>query len=268
MDYFQIILLGIIQGLTEFFPVSSSGHLILVPRLFGFEDQGLAVDAILHLGTLLAIIIYFRKDLLRLLFALFNRGNDPEYHNLAWYIGWASFPAGIIGLLMGDMIEQHLRNPTFVAWNLIFWSFVFLAAQRYSAVQVSTESDVSRMTLGQVFFIGCAQAIALLPGTSRSGITITGGLFTKLSPTAAVRFSFLLGAPIILAAGAKKMLDYISDPELMTQLSISQLGVGLLVSFAVGYLAIKLLLGIVSRLGLMPFIIYRVLLAISILIFL
>ena len=120
MDYFQIILLGIIQGLTEFFPVSSSGHLILVPRLFGFEDQGLAVDAILHLGTLLAIIIYFRKDLLRLLFALFNRGNDPEYHKLAWYIGWASFPAGIIGLLMGDMIEQHLRNPTFVAWNLIF----------------------------------------------------------------------------------------------------------------------------------------------------
>lgn len=267
MDYFQVILLGIIQGLTEFLPISSSGHLILAPNLFNFEDQGLAMDAILHLGTLLAIVLYFRTDLTRLIRGLFNRDSDPEYYNLAWYIIWASFPAGLAGLFWGDVIEQELRSPTFVAWNLLFWSFVFLAADRHAASQPSTETDVGRMTLGQVLFIGCAQAIALLPGTSRSGITIAGGLFTNLSPTTAARFSFLLGAPIIFAAGAYKAVHYLSDPTNPIQLSVPQLGTGLFVSFAVGYLSIKLLLGIVSRLGLMPFIIYRILLATSILIF-
>ena len=266
MDYLQIILLGIVQGLTEFLPVSSSGHLILVPSMFNFKDQGLAMDAILHLGTLLAIIIYFRTDLARLVYALFNRNKALNYHRLAWDIGWASFPAGIIGLLWGDVIGQELRDPIFVAWNLLFWSFVFFAAERYSNNQKSTESDITRMTLGQVLFIGFAQAIALLPGTSRSGITIAGGLFTKLSPTAAARFSFLLGTPVILAAGAHKTFHYLSDPTNPIQLAGSQLGVGLFVSFTVGYLSIKLLLEIVSRFGLMPFIVYRILLAISILI--
>jgi len=267
MDYLQIILLGIIQGLTEFLPISSSGHLILVPSLFDYVDQGLAMDAILHLGTLLAIIIYFRTDLTRLLLGLFNRDNDPDYHSLAWHIIWASFPAGIVGLLWGDLIEQELRNPTFVAWNLLFWSFVFLAGERHSASLQSKESDISRMSLGQVLFIGCAQAIALLPGTSRSGITITGGLLANLSPITAARFSFLLGTPIIFAAGAHKAVHYLSDLTNPIQLSTLQLGIGLFVSFAVGYLSIKLLFGIVSRLGLAPFIIYRILLATSILIF-
>ena len=266
MDYFQIILLGIIQGLTEFLPISSSGHLILIPSLFNLEDQGLAMDAILHLGTLLAILIYFRKDMIRLLLGLFNYDN-VGYHNLAWHIIWASFPAGIVGLLWGDVIEQELRNPTFVAWNLLFWSFVFLAGERRSASLKSKESDICRMTLGQVLFIGSAQAIALLPGTSRSGITITGGLLAKLSPTTATRFSFLLGTPIILAAGVYKIVQYLSDPTNPTILTAPQLGIGLFVSFTVGYLSIKLLLGIVSRLGLAPFIIYRILLATFILIF-
>lgn len=267
MEYFQIILLGIIQGLTEFLPISSSGHLILVPSMFNFEDQGLAMDAILHLGTLLAIVIFFRTDLVRLLQGIFNRDNDPDYHRLAWYIIWASFPAGIIGLFWGDVIEKELRNPTFVAWNLLFWSFVFLAGERHSASLKKKESDISRMTLGQVLFIGCVQAIALLPGTSRSGITITGGLFAKLSPITAARFSFLLGTPIIFAAGAHKTVHYF-DPTNPIQLSAPQLGLGLFTSFVVGYLSIKLLLGIVSRLGLAPFIIYRILLAASILFFL
>jgi len=267
MDYFQIILLGIIQGLTEFLPISSSGHLILVPNLFNLDDQGLAMDAILHLGTVLAIIIYFRTDLTRLLMGLFNRNTDPAYYRLAWYIIWASFPAGITGLFVGDVIEQELRNHTFVAWNLLIWSFVFLAGQRYSLQTKSKESNISQMTLGQVFFIGCAQAIALLPGTSRSGITITGGLFAKLAPITATRFSFLLGTPIILGAGVYKTVHYLSNPENSLKLYDPQIVIGLLVSFVVGYLSIKLLLGIVSRLGLTPFIIYRILLAVSILIF-
>jgi undecaprenyl-diphosphatase len=235
--------------------------------LFGFKDQGMAMDAILHLGTLLATIIYFRKDLTRLVYALFDRDNDPDYHSLAWHIGWASFPAGIIGLFWGNLIEQELRSPNFVAWNLLFWSFVFFFAERYSAYKNSNESDITRMTLGQVMFIGFTQAIALLPGTSRSGITITGGLLTNLSHATAARFSFLLGTPIILAAGAHKTLQLLAAPINPVHLSSLQLGVGLLVSFSVGYLSIKLLLGIVSRLGLMPFIIYRIILATSILIF-
>ena len=266
MDYINIILLGIVQGLTEFLPVSSSGHLILIPKLFNFKDQGLAMDAILHLGTLSAIIIFFRQDLARLFSALFNRDHDPDYHRLAWYIGWASVPAGIAGLLGGNLIEQELRSPIFVAWNLLFWSLVFFTVERYSATQKSTKTDISRMTLGQVLFIGFAQAIALLPGTSRSGITITGGMLVNLSPTTAARFSFLLGTPIIFAAGAHKTLQLLSFPINSVHISGLQLGIGLLVSFAVGYLSIKLLLGIVSRLGLMPFIIYRSILAVSILI--
>lgn len=267
MDYFQIILLGIIQGLTEFLPVSSSGHLILIPSMFNFKDQGLAMDTILHLGTLLAILIFFRVDLTRLFIGIFNHKNDPSFHRLAWHIIWASFPAGITGLLLGNVIEQELRNSTFVAWNLLFWSFVFLAGERYSASLKIKEANISNMTLGQVFFIGCAQAFALLPGTSRSGITITSGLFAQLSPTTATRFSFLLGTPIIFAAGAHKTTQYLNDVSNQINLQSPELIIGLLVSFLVGYISIKLLLGIVSRLGLTPFIIYRVLLAISILIF-
>jgi len=266
MDYINIILLGIIQGLTEFLPVSSSGHLILIPKIFNFKDQGLAMDAILHLGTLLAIIIYFRKDLARLIYALFNHDKDPSYNRLAWHIGWASFPAGVIGLIGENFIEQELRSPTFVAWNLLFWSFVFFAIERYSAGKKSNKSGISEMTLGKILFIGFAQAIALLPGTSRSGITIAGGMLVNLSPTSAARFSFLLGTPIILAAGAHKTLHFLSAPGNSVHLSGLQLGVGLFISFIVGYFAIKLLLGIVSRLGLTPFIIYRILLATYILI--
>lgn len=265
MDYINIIVLGIVQGLTEFLPVSSSGHLILVPRLFNFKDQGLAMDTILHLGTLLAIVIYFRKDLRRLLQALFSKKQDPDYHRLAWNIGWASFPAGLVGFFWGNLIEQELRSSTFVAWNLLFWSFVFFAAERYSNKLNATESDITRMTLKQVLFIGFAQAIALLPGTSRSGVTITGGLLVKLSPTSAARFSFLLGTPIILAAGTHKTINFLSTSGSLNHLSGLHLGVGLLVSFIVGYFSIKLLLEIVARLGLTPFIIYRVLLATTIL---
>jgi undecaprenyl-diphosphatase len=266
MDYLNTLILGIVQGLTEFLPVSSSGHLILVPKLFDFKDQGLAMDAILHLGTLLAIIIYFREDLAKLTLALFKRDHDPDYHKLAWYIVWATFPAGIIGLIWGDLIEHELRNTTFVASNLLFWSFVFFWAERYSMNQKSAESNIACMTLGQVLFIGCAQAIALLPGTSRSGITISGGLLARLSPTTAARFSFLLGTPIILAAGAHKVLQLISYPDNSVHLSSPQIEIGFLVSFVVGYFSIKLLLSILSRLGLLPFIIYRIILAITILI--
>ncbi len=267
MEFFQIILLSVIQGLTEFLPISSSGHLILAPMIFNFADQGLALDAILHLGTLLAIIIFFRKDLTSLAKGLIDRQGSPETHRLAWAIVFASIPAGLIGLFGGGWIEANLRDPIFVGYNLFFWSLVFMAADRYNAKNTHPNTELNRLSLRQVLFIGCAQAIALLPGTSRSGITIVAGLFSNLSHTSATRFSFLLGTPIIFAAGMHKLVQFVSHPPAEQTYSNLHLLTGLGISFLVGLLAIQLLLKIVERVGLLPFIIYRVLLAIGILLY-
>ncbi len=268
MELLHAILLGLIQGLTEFLPVSSSGHLILVPHLLGLEDQGLAMDAILHLATVLAIIIYFRRDLSKLLISLFTKKKDDPYRPLAWSILAASFPAGLAGLFLGDWIEFNLRDPTFVAGNLMFWSIVFLAADRTSTKKEAESDELIQLGWRKVLFIGFAQAIALLPGTSRSGITIAAGLFSNLSQLAAARFSFLLGTPIILAAGLHKTASLLSDGSHEFLFTPFQFLMGFLVAFAVGYLSIKWLLAIVSRVGLLPFIIYRVFLAGFIFIFL
>ena len=265
MEFFQIILLSIIQGLTEFLPISSSGHLILAPIIFNFDDQGLALDAILHLGTLLAIIIFFRKELIDLTKALFDRQGSPQTHHLARSIILASFPAGLIGLFGGEWIESNLRSSSFVGYNLLFWSLIFLVADRYGSKSPSTDTD--RLSLRQVLFIGCAQAIALLPGTSRSGITIAAGLFSNLSHTSATRFSFLLGTPIIFAAGMHKLMQFITHPETGQTYSNLHLLIGLGISFLVGLLAIQLLLKVVARMGLLPFIVYRLILAGCILLF-
>ena len=261
MEYLNVIILGIVQGLTEFLPVSSSGHLILAPLLLGFADQGLALDAILHLGTLLAMIIYFRKDLSELAISLVEKKPDPMTKRLAWSILLASIPAGTIGLFAGSTIEEHLRNPTFVAMNLLVWSLVFYIADRFAKSKATEQRTIKSMELGQVMMIGFAQALALLPGTSRSGITIAAGLFTNLSSTSAARFSFLLGTPIILAAGIYELAKVFTAGDESILYSPGQLGVGLLVSFLVGLLAIKVLLAVVARVGLIPFIIYRVALA-------
>jgi undecaprenyl-diphosphatase len=263
MELIQIIILGVIQGLTEFLPVSSSGHLILTPLVFNFNDQGLALDAILHLGTLMAIIIFFKKDLLEIFKGLFDRKRDT--HRIAWCIMAASLPAGLIGLFFAGWIESNLRSPTFVAINLLIWSAVFYIADR--SAKKENHSELKELKFSQIFFIGCAQAVALLPGTSRSGITIAAGLFGNLNHTAATRFSFLLGAPIIFAAGMHKLISFISQPNALQGYTHLHLIVGLGVSFLVGLLAIKLLLKVVEKVGLLPFIIYRVILAVAILIY-
>jgi undecaprenyl-diphosphatase len=267
MEFFQIILLSIIQGLTEFLPISSSGHLILAPLIFNFKDQGQALDAILHLGTLLAIIIFFRKDLTALTKGLFDPKGSPEKHHLARCIIIASFPAGLVGLFGEGWIESNLRSPDFVAFNLLFWSFIFIAADRYKAKNNNTSLELDKLSLRQIIFVGCAQALALLPGTSRSGITIAAGLFSNLSHTSATRFSFLLGTPIIFAAGMHKLLQFVSQPAVEQTYSNLHLFIGLGISFAVGLLAIQLLLKIVARAGLLPFIIYRIILAGGILLY-
>jgi len=263
MELIQIIVLGIIQGLTEFLPVSSSGHLILTPLVLNFKDQGLALDVILHLGTLMAILIFFKKDLLDIFLGLFDKRRDT--HRVAWCIVAASFPAGLIGLFFADWIESSLRSPTFVAVNLLFWSLIFYMADRSGRSEIEPKPELKELSFSQIFFIGCAQAIALLPGTSRSGITIAAGLFTKLNHITATRFSFLLGAPIIFAAGMHKLITFVSEPNAVQNYTHLHLIVGLGISFLVGLLAIKLLLQVVEKFGLLPFIVYRVLLAAAIL---
>ena len=263
MELIQIIVLGIIQGLTEFLPVSSSGHLILTPLVLNFKDQGLALDAILHLGTLMAILIFFKKDLFNIFSGLFDKRRDT--HRLAWCIVAASFPAGSIGLFFGDWIESSLRNPTFVAVNLLFWSLIMYMADRFGKSETKSKSELKELNFSQIFFIGCAQAIALLPGTSRSGITIAAGLFSNLNHVSATRFSFLLGTPIIFAAGMYKLIPFVSEPNTLQHYTQLHLIVVLGISFLVGLLAIKLLLQVVEKLGLFPFIVYRVLLATAIL---
>jgi len=265
MDYLHIILLSVIQGLTEFLPVSSSGHLVLAPMVFDFDDQGLALDAILHLGTLLAIFIYFRRDLTELGLSLCRADADPATRGLAMSLLLASIPAGALGFFAGDTIEANLRNPTFVAYNLLVWSAVFYIADRYSRRVTTRPLELKELQLGQVMLVGFAQALALLPGTSRSGVTIAAGLFTNLAPTAAARFSFLLGTPVIFAAGIYELDKVFLSGNGMPALGAGQLLTGLLLSFLVGLGAIYLLLKIVSRVGLIPFIIYRVILALFIL---
>ena len=265
MEMLQIIILGIIQGLTEFLPVSSSGHLILTPLILNFNDQGLALDAILHLGTLMAIFIFFKKDLLGIFLGLFDRRKDS--YGLAWSIIAASIPAGLAGFFFADWIESNLRNPIFVAINLLIWSAVFYIADRSAKYHNKTQSNLQELPPLKIFLIGCAQAIALLPGTSRSGITIAAGLLSKLNPVAATRFSFLLGTPIIFAAGLHKLITFISQPTPLQSFTHLYLLTGLSISFLVGLIAIKLLLKIVEKVGLLPFIIYRIALASAILIF-
>lgn len=268
MDTLQIVILSVIQGLTEFLPISSSGHLILAPKVLDFPDQGLALDAILHLGTLMAILIFFRKDLWSLFVSLFSRERQDPTRKLAWNIIWATFPAGIVGLAFAKQIEENLRDSTFVAINLLIWSAVFFFANRAAVNRENSDHDYLKMGFGAVLFVGCAQAIALLPGTSRSGITIAAALFCGVSQTSAARFSFLLGTPIILAAGLDKLREFSTTSAGQLNYSGTQLGIGFLISFLVGYVAIQLLLKIVAKAGLLPFIVYRVALATGILLLL
>ncbi|MFQ5717303.1 MAG: undecaprenyl-diphosphate phosphatase, partial [Nitrospinales bacterium] len=162
MEYWQIIVLGVIQGVTEFLPVSSSGHLILAPAVFNFADQGLALDAVLHLATLLAVIIFFRTDLLKLGVSLFKPGADADYRRVAWSILLACFPAGCAGLLWGDLIETRFRDPKLVAINLLVWSFVFLAADRQSRKGGKKIDQIGDIRPGPILWVGLAQAFALL----------------------------------------------------------------------------------------------------------
>ncbi|MBI5222384.1 MAG: undecaprenyl-diphosphatase UppP [Candidatus Magasanikbacteria bacterium] len=255
MGILQAGVLGIIQGLTEFLPVSSSGHLIFLPKLFGWADQGLAFDAIIHLGTLIAVVWYFRRRLWDIVAE--RRG---EQRKLGLLILLTVIPAGVAGLLFGDWIETHLRGVGVVAFGMIFWGIVLYVAEVKSKKHEVKSLDVASWKAA--LFVGCAQAIALVPGTSRSGITMTAGLFSKLDKKSAAEFSFLISVPIIALAGLKSLFDLWRDG--FSDLNWLALSVGLVAAALSGLLAIWGLLKMLQKWSFKPFVVYRIVIGILI----
>lgn len=257
------LVLGLVQGLTEFFPVSSSGHLILIPHLLGWPDQGLAFDTVLHLGTLLALLWFFWKEIVSLLKRAFDK-RDEVAKNARRFIALvvvATLPALVLGYLFNDAAEAHLRSWTLVAVDLAIWSFVLFGADRYRQKHLKgSVEDLEKVTWKQAMIVGLAQPLALLPGTSRSGMTITAGLLTGLNRETAARFSFFLSIPVTAAAGGYGLLK-IAKHGLVAGDSWAMLIVGFLAAFVSGVWAIRFLLSYVAKKPYDVFVVYRLALA-------
>jgi len=252
---FEAIFLGIIQGITEFLPISSSAHLILLPWMFGWQGtliDSLNFDVALHAGTLVAILAFFWRDWFDLFGKFFTGIKDGTWKSnegrLVWFIVLATIPAGVLGLKYEHVVEESFRNPLLIAGALAAISLVMWAADRYSA----KNAGLGRLTLGHAIFIGFAQALALLPGVSRSGITISAGLMAGYTRASAARFSFLLSTPVIAGAAILKLHKlHLADNEVLPFV------LGTLFSAIVGYLCIKFLLQYLDRHTLNIFVWYR-----------
>jgi undecaprenyl-diphosphatase len=256
MDAIQTLMLALLQGLTEFLPISSSAHLILLPRLLGWPDQGLAFDVAVHVGTLAAVVTYFRHDIARLLLAWlqsFGRGPLSVDARLAWFVLLGTLPAALAGLLLHDAIETWLRSPLVIASTTIGFGLLLWLADRRGSQQRSEAG----LRLMDVVWIGLAQAVALIPGTSRSGITMTAGLALGLTRSAAARFSFLLSIPVIVLAGGYETLQLIRQAE-PVEWGTLLLGTG--VAAVSAYACIHFFLRLIERTGMLPFVVYRLLL--------
>lgn len=255
MDTLQIIVLALVQGLTEFLPISSSAHLILVPILTGWDDQGLAFDVAVHVGTLAAVMIYFRKEIKQMFFAWVAslKGRHSEDSKLAWGVLIGTIPVGLTGLLFKSYISDNLRTELVIATTTIIFGLLLW----YADWSGKRNRDEHSLSWKDIIIIGCAQAIALIPGTSRSGITITAGLMLGLTASAAARFSFLLSIPVIVLAGGVETLDYIKVANVG---DMKDLIYGALISAFSAYLCIHFFLMLLERTGMTPFVIYRLLL--------
>ena len=253
MDLIQIIVLALLQGLTEFLPVSSSAHLILVPVLTGWRDQGLAFDVAVHIGTLAAVVWYFRQELIAMTqdwSRSLTTGKTTANSRLAWAVLLGTIPAGLVGLLLKDFIETELRSPLVIATTTIIFGLLLWWAD----VQGRRERDEHTLAWRDILLIGCAQALALIPGTSRSGITMTAALMLGLTRAAAARFSFLLSVPIILLAGGFKTLDLLQMEAPVDWLALI---LGTVISAVSAYLCVHWFLKLLERTGMVPFVIYR-----------
>ena len=257
MTTLQIILLALMQGLTEFLPISSSGHLVLLPLFVGWEDQGLAFDVAVHFGTLFAVLIYFRDDVLRIVRALFagvaGRGFDADAR-LGLNVGIATIPVALCGLLFSDFIDDNLRTAKVIAITTLVFGVLLYVADRLGRRSRSVEGA----TFVDAMVAGCAQILALIPGTSRSGITMTAALARGFERDDAARFSFLMAIPVILLATAYQTLKLLKEP---VGGAWQELGLGVLVSGVAAYLCIGWFMRFVERAGMWVFALYRVVLA-------
>ena len=259
MDFIQIISLGLIQGITEFLPVSSSGHLLLVSIILGWEDQGLFMDIVAHGGSLLAVMVYFRKEIRAMLQAITAPSDAHKQKDLRLMtsIIIATVPIVIAGVVLADRIEIYLRNQQVIAASTILFALVLLYADRVSKGQ----RNEYQLSYFSVILIGCAQIFALIPGASRSGVTMTAALLLGCDKVAAARFSFLLSIPTILAAIVYKTMQVSFADIAVDWMAIA--GV-FLISAIVAYLCIKVFVKLVDSIGMLPFVIYRIILGLLI----
>ncbi|MDQ3158767.1 MAG: undecaprenyl-diphosphatase UppP, partial [bacterium] len=249
MNVIEAILLGIVQGLTEFIPVSSSGHLLLVQQLLGLENNSLAFDVALHGGTLLALLAIFWRDLVKLAKGFFTK--TPETH-IARLIAVATIPAAVVGYFLQDAAESTFRSSKLVAVNLILVA-IFMLVVEYLVKRKKQMKNIDKITWKEGIAVGVAQAVAILPGTSRSAMTITTGLLTGVDRVSATRFSFLLGIPITFGAILKVFTD-----DATMDLDISLVIIGIITAFASGILAINFLLKYLKNHSLHIFAYYRI----------
>lgn len=253
MTLLEIIILAIIQGVTEFLPISSSAHLLLPAELFGWVSQGLAFDVAVHVGSLLAVVIYLRKDIAELTVGFVKHGfssHQSEHSKLAWSVVFATLPVIAVGFLLKDWIDENTRTAavmavTTIGFGLILW---------FADAKASLAKGLSSMRFGHAIIIGIAQVFALIPGTSRSGVTMTASLLLGFDRESAARFSFLLSIPAILGAGLLSTLDLLKQSEAVDWMALLY-GAGF--SFVSAYLCIYLFLNWISRIGMLPFVLYR-----------
>jgi len=260
MDLWHVVILAVIQALTEFLPVSSSGHLALVGFFLGWPYQGLTFDLALHFGTLTAVLVYYRRDLWQILRAVLSRGQttaDVLHRRLGWGLVLATLPALAVGVAMSDAFAESLRVPMLIAVNLIVFGIVLGLADHYGRKQ----REVWSVRLFDAFVIGCAQVLALIPGVSRSGITMTAGLALGLSRQDAARYTFLMSVPITTAACAHGLLTLLKAGE---PVDVPAFLIGAVVAAIAGLGCIHFLLGFLRRAGMWPFVLYRIALGITV----
>ena len=265
MPIYQAVILGIIQGLAEFLPISSSAHLALAPWLLGWPtDQGLAFDIAMHFGTLVSVVIYFFRDWVQIIGQAFGVriGNDPflkDRPKLLWYLMAASVPAGIAGLIFKKTVETTLRTPYVIGVMAIVIGLVLLLSEFFGA----RLKHIGTISFMDTMWMGIAQALAIVPGTSRSGITMAAGMFRDLDRSTAARLSFLMSTPIIAAAALKDFWDLHKEGGIAPDMK-SAFIVGIVVSGITGCIVIAFFLKYLRNAGLKPFVVYRILFGITV----
>ena len=262
MDFIQTIVLSLVQGLSEFLPISSSAHLILVPKLSDWPDQGLAFDVVVHMGTLSAIVFYYRaiiKTLINDFFYSVVKIQTVGQSKLAWGVLLGTIPVGLAGLLFKDFIEVNLRSTEVIAYSTLVFGLLLGFASWINTRNQSSRVELSWQDIG---FVGIMQALALIPGTSRSGITITAGLLIGLSKNTSTQFAFLLSIPVITLSALLMLLDLYQQPQVADW---PMLLIGFLVSAISAYFTVVFFIKLLDTIGLMPFVVYRIILGVLLL---